>query len=187
LNATAYYYDYQDYQAFSLTNFTPQVTNSDATNKGGEIELFLLPDEHWDIILGASFIDSEIDQAPGAFPGSFINDAELPQAPGFSFNYLIRYNWDAMGGNMAAQLDGVYNDDHYLESHNGASSKQEAYGTTNASISFTSSNGDWDVRAWVRNLTNEEFALYSLDIGGFVIRQNAPPRWYGLTASYYWQ
>ena len=33
-NATAFYYDYTDYQAFSLTGLTPQVTNSDATASG---------------------------------------------------------------------------------------------------------------------------------------------------------
>ena len=42
-NATAFYYDYQDYQAFSLTGLTPQVTNSDATASGGELELFWTP------------------------------------------------------------------------------------------------------------------------------------------------
>ena len=184
LNATVFYYDYQDYQAFSLSNVTPQVTNSDATNLGGEIELILLPNESWDIILGLSFIDSEIEEAPGAAPGSFVADAELPSAPGYSFNYLFRYNWDIFAGNAAVQLDGVANDDQFLESHNGGSSLQESYATTNASISYSTANGDWDVRAWVKNLNDEEYAIYSLDIGGFVIRQYAPPRWYGVTASY---
>lgn len=186
LNATVFYYDYEDYQAFSLTNVTPQVTNSDATNMGGEIELFLLPSERWDIILGLSYIDSEIEEAPGAAPGSFVADAELPSAPSYSVNYLFRYNWDVLAGNMAAQLDGVYNDDQFLESHNGGSSIQESYASANASISYTSGSGHWDVRAWVKNLNDEDYAIYSLDIGGFVIRQFAPPRWYGVTASYNW-
>lgn len=186
LNATAFYYDYKDYQAFSISEFTPQVTNSDATNRGGEIELFLTPNDHLDIILGASFIDSEIERAPGATPDTFVEDAELPQAPGYSLNYLFRYNWDALGGNVALQLDGVYNDDQYMESHNGGSSLQESYGTANLSLGYTSAEGDWEVRGWVKNLNDEEWAIYSLDIGGFIERQYAPPRWYGLTASYNW-
>ena len=186
LNATAFYYDYKDYQAFSLTNLTPQVTNSDATNKGGEIELFLLPTDNWDIILGASFIDSNIDQAPGAAPGSFILDAELPSAPGYSFNYLVRYNMDMLEGNVALQLDGVFNDQQFLESHNGGSSIQGSYGMANASISYSSGDSAWDISVWVKNLTDEEVAIYSLDIGGFVIRQYNPPRQFGLTATYNW-
>ncbi|MEP7245734.1 MAG: TonB-dependent receptor, partial [Gammaproteobacteria bacterium] len=43
LNAAAFYYDYHDYQAFSLVALTPQVGNSDATSKGGEIELTVSP------------------------------------------------------------------------------------------------------------------------------------------------
>jgi iron complex outermembrane receptor protein len=186
LNATAFYYDYQDYQAFSLTNLTPQVTNSDASNQGGEVELFLTPTENLDVMLGLSFIDSEIEKAPGAAADSFVEDAELPQAPGYSFNYLFRYNWDALGGNMAAQLDGVYNDEQYLESHNGGSSLQEGYNTTNFSLSYRSADEAWDLRAWVKNINDEEWAIYSLDIGGFVQRQYAPPRWYGVTATYNW-
>lgn len=184
LNATAFNYDYDDYQAFSLTNLIPQVANSDATNRGGEIELTLLPTDNWDIMLGASFIDSEIEFSPG--PAGLIANTELPSAPGYSLNYLFRYNWNALDGNMALQVDGVYNDDQFMEGHNGRSSIQKAYGNTNASLNYTSGDGDWDLRFWVKNLTDAESALYSLDIGGFVIRQYAPPRWYGVTASYNW-
>ena len=42
------------------------------------------------------------------------------------------------------------------------------------------------VRGWVKNFNDEEIAQYSLDVGGLVIRQYAPPRWCGLTASYSW-
>jgi iron complex outermembrane receptor protein len=186
LNTTIFYYDYEDYQAFSLLNLIPQVTNSDATSVGGEIELTLLPTVNWDIMLGVSFIDSEIEASPGASPGSVIEDAEFPSAPGFSFNYLVRYNWDVMSGNMAVQLDGVYNDDQYLEGHNGGSSLVEAYNTTNASINYTTGDGYWNTKIWVKNITDEEYAIYSLDVGGFVIQQYAPPRWYGATVSYNW-
>ncbi len=184
LNATVFYYDYQDYQAFSLFALVPQVENTDATAQGGEIELTLLPTDNWDIMLGLSIIDSEVDEVIAPFGN--VKNVELPQSPGYSFNYLVRYNWDALGGNIALQLDGVYNDDQFIESHNGDSSQQDAYGTTNASISYTSRDGGWKVRGWVKNLTDEEYAIYSLDVGGIVIRQYGPPRWYGLTVSYNW-
>jgi iron complex outermembrane receptor protein len=186
LNATLFHYDYQDYQAFSILNFVPQVTNVDASNTGGEIELTLFPNDHWDISLGLSLIDSKVDQSPGALPGVFIQNTDLPSAPGYSLNYLLRYNWDTLGGNMAVQLDGNYNDDQFLEGHNGATSLQESYATFNASISFTPNDGKWDVRAWVKNLSDAEWAIYSNDVGGFVIRQYAPPRQVGVTAAYHW-
>ena len=186
LNATVFYYDYKDYQAFSLLDFVPQVTNSDASAQGGELELTLLPNSQWDIMAGLSYIDSEVDKSPGAFPGTFIEDSDFPSAPEYSVNYLIRYNWDALNGNLAVQMDGVYNDDQFLEGHNGGSSIQESYGTNNVSVSYTSGDESWMVRGWVKNFNDEEIAQYSLDVGGLVIRQYAPPRWCGLTASYSW-
>ena len=76
LNATAFYYDYKDYQAFSLTGLTPQVTNSDATVSGGEIEFFWTPGDGWDVVLGAAFLDSEVDFVPAVFPGTGTTNAD---------------------------------------------------------------------------------------------------------------
>lgn len=193
LNATAFYYDYQDYQQFSLLNATPQVVNRDATNQGGEIELFLTPGEGWDIILGASFIDSEVDGAPTAF-GIDNTDVELPNAPNYSYNALVRYGWEAMGGNLAVQVDGVYNGEQFLEGTNNGLAKEDGYFVGNANISYTSASESWKVMGWVKNFTDEEYRLYSLDLGildafiapgvGFGQSVYAPPRTVGITASY---
>ena len=43
LNMAAFYYDYDDYQSFSILGLTPQVANSDAEATGGEIELIASP------------------------------------------------------------------------------------------------------------------------------------------------
>ena len=59
VHASSFYYDYQDYQAFALTDLAAQVSNSDATIKGAEIELFLSPNQQWDLLFGASFVDSK--------------------------------------------------------------------------------------------------------------------------------
>lgn len=193
LNATAFYYDYQDYQQFSLLNATPQVVNRDATNQGGEIELFLTPGQGWDIILGASFINSEVDGAPTAV-GVDHTDVELPNAPNYSYNALVRYNWEALGGNFAVQMDGVYNGEQFLEGTNNGLAKEDAYFVGNANISFTSGSEAWKVTGWVKNFTDEEYRLYSLDLGildtfvgqgaGFGQSVYAAPRTVGITASY---
>src|SRR3954452_676903 len=81
LNVAAFYYDYHDYQAFSLTGLQPQVANSDATVKGGEIELFSRPLRNLDVAVGAAFLDSSVDFVPAVFPCTGTRDAELPQAP----------------------------------------------------------------------------------------------------------
>ena len=65
LNGAVYYYDYEDYQAFSIFNLTPQVTNSDAESKGGELEFSVTPATGLDFVLGAAYIDSNRRCSPG--------------------------------------------------------------------------------------------------------------------------
>ena len=187
LNAAAFYYDYKDYQTFSLVGLTPQVANSDATAVGGEIELLWVSSTGLDLMLGAAFIDSEVDQVPDVFGGTV--KAELPTAPGVSLNFLARYEWE-LGelGYLSLQADGNYNGDQYIEGTNSAVSKEDAYAVLNASLNFRSADDSWDVSAWVDNFTNEKYRLYNLDLGllGFVEQVYAPPRWYGVTATYRW-
>ena len=185
-NATVFYYDYEDYQAFSLTNLTPSVTNSDATASGGELELFLSPGDGWDIILGASFLDSEVDFVPAVFPMTGTTNAEFPQAPSTSFNGLVRKSWDAMGGEFAIQFDGMWNDKQFMEGTNALVSVQESYAVANASLSYGTER--WSVAGWVKNLTDEDYLYYNLDLGliGFIEQVYAPPRQYGLTVRLNW-
>ncbi|MEJ2445174.1 MAG: TonB-dependent receptor [Exilibacterium sp.] len=144
----------------------------------------MTPDEHWDIVLGLSAVDSEVEEVVAPF-GDIITDTEFPNAPGYSFNYLARYNWDTLGGNMAVQLDGTYDDDQYLEVSNNSQSLQEAGGIVNARIRYTSEDEHWSVTGWVQNLTDEERKSYTLDLGILgVTGVYAPPRWYGVTLNY---
>ena len=184
LNATLFYYDYEDYQAFAVINLYPQVQNTDVTNFGGEIELFLTPNERWDIALGLSVLDSEVDKITGPF-GGVATDRELPNAPGYSLNYLLRYNRDMIGGNWAVQLDGFYDGDQFLEVSNNTQSLQDVGGMVNARLSYSTSDERWSVTAWVKNLTDEARKAYTLDLSILgVTGVYHPPRWYGLTARY---
>ncbi|WP_339668502.1 TonB-dependent receptor [Dasania marina] len=184
LNTSIYYYDYDDYQAFSLLNLTPQVTNSDASSYGGEIELTLTPMDGLDLLLGLAYIDSEVDAVPDVFGGTV--KTEFPNAPELSVNALARYQWEALNGTMAVQVDGVWNDDQYIEATNSQISAEDAYAVWNARISYASANDTWKVAAWVKNGGDEEYRLYNLDLGLLGISEEvyAPPRWTGVTVSY---
>ena len=137
LNTAAFYYDYKDYQAFSLVNLTPQVTNSDANAHGGEIELTLSPTNGLTFLVGAAFVDSKVDAVPTVF-GAPTVEAEFPLAPKTSLNLLGRYEWPAFGGSLAAQVDGHWNDDQFLEGTNSEVSSEPSYSVWNASLSWAS-------------------------------------------------
>jgi len=184
LNATVFYYDYEDYQAFSLTGLTPAVTNSDATATGGEIEFFWTPGEGWDVVVGAAILDTEVDFVPAVFPGTGTDNAELPQAPSTSFNVLVRKGWNLASGELAVQIDGNWNDEQFMEGTNSLVSRQDSYFVGNASVSFATES--WSVTGWVKNFTDEEYLLYNLDLGlaGFIEQVYAPPQQWGATVRF---
>ncbi len=199
LNATAFVYDYDDYQAFTFAGGTPSVANADAENIGLELEVFLTPNDNWDVVLGASFQESEVNNVqtpqfqftpvgfPVDWPVDFLNGVDLPNTPSAALNYLFRYNTDIANGNIALQLDGAWYDDQFLEVSNGGAAAQGAYNTSNASVTWTSGDDRWQVTGWVKNLTDEVYKQYALDLGilgGTVVY--APPRWAGVNVTYKW-
>ena len=186
LNLSAFYYDYHDYQAFSLTNLQPQVTNSNATVKGGEIEVFTRPLRNLDFAASAAFLDSKVDFVPGVFPPFGTKNAELPQAPHVSLNALGRYSVPLHIGTLAFQLDGKYLSKHFLEGTNSQVSFQRGYAVGNASMSLTSPDERWQGSVWVKNFTDSKYKVYNLDLGllGFVEQMYAPPRQWGATVRF---
>lgn len=187
LNGAVYFYDYNDYQAFSIFNLTPQVTNSDAESKGAELEFSMSPTTGLDFSLGAAYIDSEVESVPDVFGGTITN-VEFPTAPELSFNLLGRYAWPALGGQLAIQVDGNWNDDQFLEGSNSNASFESSYSVWNGRVSYQTGNEKLGVTLWVKNFTDEEYRVYNLDLGllGFIEQVYAPPRQYGVTLSYRW-
>ena len=206
LNATAFYYDYTDYQAFGLIAAFPEIRNTDAEVYGGEIELTWSPAEQLDLLAGVSFIESEIDQVPTVqdffgivLPKQHIFNNELPNAPAFSINFLARYAWPmaVFGGEFAIQVDGNYNDDQFLDVFNSAASREDSYFIGNLRFSYTTADEKWNLTAFVKNFTDAEHRLYMLDLaagdlfalptdppGGIIEEVYGPPRWVGGSISY---
>lgn len=186
VNATAYYYDYQDYQNFvaippDSISPNPQVGNSDVTAFGAELELFLVPTDNLDILLGIALSDSEVDQVDAG--DSPILNAELPNAPSFSANYLVRYAIPLSNSEVVLQFDGAVYGDQFLEVTNGPGTAQESYNVSNASVSWR--NDNWSVTAWGKNVFDEEYRVYSLDLGTLgATTFYAPPITGGVTVRY---
>lgn len=206
LNATGFYYDYKDYQAFGLIAAFPEIRNTDAEAYGGEIELAWSPADRLDLVAGISFIDSEIDEVPTVqnffgivLPVQHIENNELPNAPSFSINFLARHTWPFAGGELAFQVDGNYNDDQYLDVFNSAASREESYFIGNLRLSYITGDDRWELGAFVRNFTDTEHRLYLLDLAagdlfvppdvpptgdGIIEQVYGPPRWAGGYISY---
>lgn len=216
INATAYKYLYKNYQAFALIAGVPQVGNSDADANGAEIEAFWSPSKHFNVNLGATYEKTNVDvvqtagsqfgpelfpsapndafctnQGDGTFfcnyPQKTVRNAQLPNAPKFSINYVLRYNFDALGGNIAAQFDGAWYDRQFLEVTNGRSSLQPAYNVSNASLSWTSANDKVSLQVFGRNVFDKAYRAYTLNLGILgTTSVYAKPATYGVSATFRW-
>jgi len=187
LNAAAFYYDYKNYQGFVIQGLVQVVRNIDATVKGAEVEFAVVPTRGLNIELGASYLDTLAKAVP--LPSGVLADREMPQAPQLSLNASVRYEWPAWGGKLAAEVDGKWNAEQYLELVNAPVDREKAYGVVNAKLDYASGSGKWDIYAFVRNLADQRYRVYNLDLSaplGITQGVYAPPRLYGAGFNYRW-
>ena len=187
LNGSLFYYDYKDYQGFFLYGTNTVVRNVNAKDKGGELELTLVPLERLNLQLGVSHLESYVPSIPLAAGGTA--SAQLPQAPRWSFNAAAHYEWPMFGGTMSAQVDGKWDSAQYLELENSQSDIQASYAITNARLGFRTADDRWELSAFVRNAANKYYRIYNLDVAGLfgnVVGVYGPPRVYGATMTYRW-
>ena len=187
LNAAVFHYDYKNYQGFFLDVATQVVKNIDAKVDGGEIELSVIPTRGLNVQLGVSALDTSAKNVPTN--AGLLVTSQLPQAPRWSVNAVVHYEWPAFDGKLSVEADGKWNDQQYLELANAPVDLEPSYEVFNSRAGYTSGDGRWDFFAYVRNLADKQYRVYNLDLSGFLgINQSvyATPRTYGASVTYRW-
>ena len=183
LNGAAYYYDYQDYQAFNIIGIDTITFNTDAESSGAELELLASPMDGLDLLLGASYNDIEVDLPDGASVPSV-------QSPEFTWNAMARYEFDIGGaGTVAMQIDAMYRDEHFFALNPAETVREDGYTLTNASITWNDASMRWQLRGFVNNLTDEEYLVQTFDLSGpdvigMTEQYFGRPRWWGVSLRY---
>lgn len=80
----------------------------------------------------------------------------LPNAPEHSVHLGIAYTWSPPIGALTARWDYYWQDASYAREFNRPGDQIDSWDQQNASLIFEPRRGHWQLRAWVRNLTNEE-------------------------------
>lgn len=172
LNASAYRYDIEDYQAqvFLTVETGSVITNAgDVTGVGAELEFTARVTDNFELIAGLGLLDTEFSssQVFNVAGDTYTLDGnELPSAPSTNTNLVARY-YIGLGdaGELALQADYTWQADHFLQIENDPYSKQDAYGLGNAKVSWQSMTGDYVVEAFVRNLADKEYYTYQNTLG----------------------
>ena len=173
-NTSAFFYDFEDFQATFVraTEASARLQNAgDVEIIGLEASLDWIPVDNLTIGAGLSLLDSEIVKTDVVLPPldggpeATIEGNEIPNAPSVSFSGRIRYQWPVSGTLATAiQTDFSYVDEHFLEPNNRRYLSEDGYFIANARLSLLSQDNRWEVSAWVKNLGDEEYRTAAQDL-----------------------
>lgn len=165
-NATAFYYDYKDFQVQQIVGFSSVVINApSASVKGAEFEGVWAPDEHWALNANVSALDSRygagffnIDALNRASGNQNLDGHYLNRAPKASGNLGLQYRTSALAfGRLTARADLYATEKYYFREFNTAGDTQDGYHILNVSLLWDSADGRYSARLFAANATDTHY------------------------------
>lgn len=155
LNASIFYYDFQDLQFFTVVDGIPGLFNVPTTEISGlDLDMVWVPAENWYVSLGLGYLDSEVTDA-GNIP---IPEGEpLAQSPELTFNGLIQKDIPMVFGNLQLQTSFRYVDERLSTTPNLGVSELDSEFWLNArgTLSF-GADEQYEIAVFVDNITEVE-------------------------------
>ena len=183
--ASAFYYDYKDYQAFLFAGVSGVIINANATTYGGEASLFTSPVQGLDLGLSVSYFDAKVKNVPLRVGAPLRRDVHPVYAPPLQANAIVRYEWAAFGGKLSVQGDATYTDPFYYNLRNFDADRYDRSVMVNAGIGW--SNEVWELNFRIKNLTNVRQGVQGFDLAtlcGCNEVSYKPPRFFQVGARY---
>ncbi len=187
-NASAFYMEYDDQQVFILASRElplQALANAGGSEiKGIEAELHWLLGESWSFQLGVGYLDARFsDFIDPLNPANNFSGNRLVQAPEWSVNGLVQYDWPFELGLIRAQTDFFWASKRFFTTDNNENLTQEAYGIVNSRLAFISPDHKYEAAIWVKNLLDKDYFTGGFDVEAFGFNgfQVGDPRTIGLT------
>jgi iron complex outermembrane receptor protein len=183
LNASAFHYRYNGYQAFTYIGLTQAIVNNDARITGFEIDADIRPVKGLYLQGFLTYLDTTVFDVK--LPGGRVADRKMPQAPKTSFGGTLRYELEVGPGTLALQTDWKRNSSSYFSVFNAPVDREHAYWVGNARVSYRFNT--IEIAAFVNNVTDKAYRIYNLDntsVIGATQQVYARPRWVGASLTY---
>jgi iron complex outermembrane receptor protein len=211
LNGTFYLVNYDDFQAQAFDGSSITVTNAGSLQSyGSELELVYVPltnvvagtavgynkSEYKEFDNGQCTVDQTfyefyvVGGAQGGSPGTLSNCTQdlagepLDNAPEWTVSSFVQYERDLSADLVGTvRLEHSYIDSFYLDQDLDPNLENSAVNLINLRFTLSNAEDTWEAAIWGRNMLNEEYYAYGLDIpvmGGY-IGVVAPEAIYGVT------
>ena len=213
LNASLFYYDYEDLQLTraaagsggTIVTVTENVGAAEiygldadftwlATDRLSFLASFTLMSSEYTDFSDATAKVFRLEQGlPGTRDVAYnANGESLLRAPDFAMFATAKYDFEIPSGNIPVALTYSYKDEYYFDFVSEESSPratgliQDAISIVNARISYEPSAYNWVLSAWVNNLTDEEYYDDLVANAAGLHGSPAEPRTYGIDFTYQW-
>ncbi len=157
VNVAAFYNDYKDLQVNFLQGISFTTDNAaDATIKGVELEVVVLPFDQFTYGLNLTWLSAQFDNYQFT-PAISLDGDTLNRAPEYTVSTYAQYDY-SMGnrGTITARAQYYWQDDVYYRVQNVDRHREGAFFTADARLMWTSADQQWTVDAFVQNLTDED-------------------------------
>jgi iron complex outermembrane receptor protein len=178
LNASAFWYDYSDFQLSQVVGISGRITNAaSATVKGVEVESFWTPDEHWSLNGSVAFLDATFgsfvntDSLNAALGPQNLKGKYLANSPKVSGNVGLSYRTSLTEtGRFTARADVTARSKVYFREFNRPEESQTGYAVVNANLIWDSPSENYRVRLFANNLFDKGYYTSMLAVDGFGAR-----------------
>lgn len=181
VNASAFRYVWEDLQiqvSQGAALFT--INAGKAVGKGFDLETTFKASKRLSLGANLSILDAKfVEDVPGA---AIIRGQDLTFSPGFAATLNADYRIPlGQAGDLRANLNFSHRDDQKLT----ALTRASAYSLLGGRLAWTSSNEQWEVALWGRNITDEVFleSATEFDTLGFRAVRRNEPRTFGIEAT----
>jgi len=198
INASVFYYDYDDLQvaAFETTESSaPRLIISNAAKaeiKGAELEINAVLTEQWRMSSALSLLDArykkfntERTSQGRAMSSVNAKNNSLNVAPDKTVNLTIHHSMPIDYGSVTSSLSYYWQSRVFYTAFNDRITSQGAYNLWNAQIGWLSDDESLGLAIFGRNLTSEEYTNSTQDFSPLGVTQNImPPRTFGIKMMY---
>ena len=165
LSAAGFHTEYDDLQIQINDGIAPVTRNAAAAEIDGfELEATMAPAAGWLVQGGVGYTDAgytELDPDENFTTDirSITLDNKLVNAPdwttslGVQYDYAMANDW----GNLIGRVDWSYRSKTYKDAMNFPEIAQDGYHLLDLSLTWLSQNGDWEVSAFGKNVTDERY------------------------------
>ena len=214
-NGTLFLVDYEDFQSQAFDGAQVRVTNAgDLRSYGTELELVFIPAANMTIGSAIGYVKAEYESFDNGqctieqlFTKYYIEDGAqfgspgtqticnqdlankpLDNAPEWAISSYLQYDFD-LGDQLLGivRLEHSFIDDYYLDQDLDENLVNDEVNLVNLRLTLSNTSRDWDVTVWGRNMLDEEYYSWGLDIptlGGYA-GIVAPQATYGVTLRWF--